>query len=173
MITLETNRLFMREFLPEDAPGMFELNNDPEVMLYTGDVPFANEAAALNLINTYDQYKKYQLGRLAVIRKADGIFMGWCGLKYMEETQEVDLGFRLKKEYWGMGYATEASLACLHYGFSFDHINTIIGRSWINNKASIRVLEKTGMKRVKEFIYNEHPCFYYAIHKEKDHPKND
>jgi ribosomal-protein-alanine N-acetyltransferase len=166
MITLETNRLFMREFLPEDAPGMFDLNNDPEVIQFTGDVPFANEEAALNLINTYDQYKKYQLGRLAVIRKTDGVFMGWCGLKYLEETQEVDLGYRFKKEYWGMGYATEAGLACLSYGFRLEHIQTIVGRAWVQNKASIRVLEKMGMKFVKEILRDHQPQVYYAIHKE-------
>lgn len=165
MIRLETDRLLMREFLAEDAEDMYHLNNDPEVMQYTGDIAFANSQEALDLITKYDQYRKYQLGRLTIIRKIDGAFLGWCGLKFLQDTKEVDLGYRFKKQFWGKGYATEACYANLQYGFSFPHINVIIGRTRIDNTPSIRVLEKMGMKFQREFLWEGMPSLYYQVTK--------
>jgi RimJ/RimL family protein N-acetyltransferase len=53
-------------------------------------------------------------------------FTGWCGLKYLSETNEVDLGYRFMKKFWGKGYATEAALACIEYGFSRLHLQKLL-----------------------------------------------
>src|SRR5437773_1204468 len=62
-------------------------------------------------------YRKYGFGRWAVVLKTNGKAIGMAGLKYLAEWNEVDLGYRLLPEYWGMGLATEASRACVEYGF--------------------------------------------------------
>jgi ribosomal-protein-alanine N-acetyltransferase len=150
-IVIETPRLILREFLMEDAPFVFELNADREVIQYTGDTAFSNLSEAIALIQNYDQYKKHGYGRWTILRKEDFAYLGWCGLKYNADIKQTDLGFRLMKRYWGKGYATEAAQACLDYGFEHLDLAKIIGRAMIKNHSSIRVLTKIGMKFEKEF----------------------
>jgi len=72
--------------------------------------------------------------------------MGWCGLKYLSEQNEVDVGYRFMKKFWGFGYATEAALACIEYGFARLDLHRIVGRALPANLGSIKVLEKCGME---------------------------
>ncbi len=146
---LETERLYLREFELEDAKSMFALNAVNEQIQYTGDVPFESITAAQNFLLNYSDYKRNGFGRWACITKEEGHWIGWCGLKRHSDGL-VDLGYRFFKEYWGMGYATESSLACLAYGFNELGLKEIVGRSAKANLASIRVLEKIGMKLWKE-----------------------
>jgi RimJ/RimL family protein N-acetyltransferase len=154
MNTLKTNRLTLRQLTTDDAESFYLLNNDPEVLQFTGDKPFADVAAARVFLEGYDQYQKYGVGRWAVIRKEDSVFLGWCGLKYTPETNEYDIGFRFFKCFWNQGYATEAAKACLDYGFTVLGLNVIIGRAMKENIASIKVLRKIGMTFDKELDFN-------------------
>ncbi len=142
---LQTERLILREFSPDDAVHMYLLNLDPEVLRFTGDVAFENIAAARVFLEQYDHYQKYGFGRWAVIRKSDQAWLGWCGLKFSENTSEYDVGFRFFKKYWGQGYATEAAATCLDAGFHTFGMPLIVGRAMIANVNSIRVLQKIGM----------------------------
>ena len=142
---LESHRLLLREFNISDAEKMFELNNDPDVLKYTGDIPFDSVQNAEEFIKKYNSYKVYGFGRWAVVLKDQEEFIGWCGLKRNEENY-VDLGFRLFQKFWGNGYATEAAIACLSYGFNELEIPEIIGRASLDNPASIKVLKKIGME---------------------------
>lgn len=145
----DTERMIIREMTPDDAESLYLLNADPEVIRYTGDPPFENIEAARNLLIHYDQYRKYGIGRWALINKSDATFLGWCGLKFSEENKEYDIGYRLFKKYWNMGYASEAAAECLHLGFHRFEIDTILGRAMKENIASIRVFEKIGMRFLK------------------------
>jgi len=100
-IILKTLRLILREFIPEDATNMFELNADPEIIRFTGDEPFKSIEEAKALIQKYDQYKKYGYGRWTVIDDSSSEYLGWCGLNYNKEANETDLGFRFKRSAWG------------------------------------------------------------------------
>lgn len=141
---LETKRLILRELTTEDAEKFYELNSDPEVIRYTGDVPFRTIDQARNFLTDYKDYRKNGFGRWAVIEKTTQEFIGWCGLK-LNEQDLVDIGFRFFRNYWGFGYATESASACLNYGFDTLKLTIIIGRSARANKASIRILEKLNM----------------------------
>jgi RimJ/RimL family protein N-acetyltransferase len=163
MIMLETPRLLLRQFLAEDAPFFFALNNDPEVIRYTGDTPFKDMEAAQTFLANYDQYEKYHSGRLSVLLKETGELLGWCGLKYHPQNGETDLGYRFKKIYWNKGYATEASIACLQYGFSVLNLPFIAATAMKENTASIRIMEKLGMKYWKEVQEHDGPCVCYRI----------
>lgn len=143
-IITETERLLLREWNTGDAEAFYNLNNNPEVLKFTGDVPFSSISEAETFIRNYDQYKLNGYGRWAVIEKASGKFIGFSGLK-LNEQGDVDLGFRFFEEEWGKGYATEAALACLEIGFKQYKIDSIIGRADQKNKASVKVLEKLGM----------------------------
>ncbi len=154
MTIIETARLRLTVFSEKDAEGFFNMNNNPEVLRYTGDLPFENIEAAKAFILSYDHYQKYGYGRWTIRRKSDNVYLGFCGLKYHSDMQEVDLGYRLDRKYWGKGYATEAARVCLDYGFKILKIDRIIGRSEIKNKASIHILEKIGMQFLKEFDFD-------------------
>ena len=159
---LETPRLLLREFREEDAPHFFQLNEESEVIRYTGDQPFISVEEARQFLLDYDQYEKYGYGRWAVLlKKPAPIWAGWCGLKYIPELDETDIGFRFFRRYWGQGYATEAARACLDYGFRQVALKRIVGRAMKENVASVRVLEKIGMEYWKEFDFMEHPGLYF------------
>lgn len=146
---IETPRLYLREFELSDARDMFELNSDKEVIKYTGDDHFSLESEALNFIKNYDHYKTHGFGRWAVILKENNKFIGWNGLK-LNEDNDIDIGFRFFKEYWGRGFASESAKAVLDYGLNVLKIEYIVGRAAPENIASVRVLEKLGMKFIKQ-----------------------
>lgn len=107
---LETQRTILRKLTKEDAQDFYNLNLDEEVLKFTGDKPFKNLQAAKDFLINYDQYEKYGVGRFAVIDKKKSEFLGWCGLKYSEEKNEYDIGFRFYKRFWSKGYATETAI---------------------------------------------------------------
>ena len=158
---LETERLVLREFAVEDALGFYQMNDNAEVLQYTGDKPFRDPEAAAAFILSYNHYKVHGYGRWTIVRKTDQAYLGFCGLKYHPETEEVDLGFRLIRNEWGRGYATEAASACLEYGLNQLKLPRIIGRVRQVNTASVKVLEKIGMKRVGAFDFEGHPAWLY------------
>lgn len=144
----ETDRLILRQFSVDDATDFFELNTNPEVVKYTGDVAFESIKQAAEFLDNYTEYEQSGFGRWAVIRKDDNAFLGWCGLKRNEEGY-VDIGFRFFQHFWGAGYATEAAQKSIEIGFNDYHLDEIIGRTAKQNSGSIRVLEKIGMEFFK------------------------
>ena len=152
-IVIETDRLLVRKFTEDDAPLLYDLNLDPEVIRYTHD-PLTDVEEARKVLEEVilPQYILYDHGRWAVHLRSGLEFIGWCGLKYLTETNEVDLGYRFKKNFWGNGYATEAARACIKYGFATLNLQRIVGRALPANLASIKVLEKCGMKYLHEEV---------------------
>lgn len=165
MIITETQRLVLRELNVSDAEAFYRLNSNPEVLKHTGDRPFLSVADAKSFLENYSDYKANGFGRWAVIARDTGAFIGWCGLK-LNEDQLVDIGFRFFREQWGKGYATESAEASLAYGFDHLKLDEIVGRAFIDNKASIRVLEKLGMHFWKnESCEGIQKAVYYKINR--------
>lgn len=163
MKIIETERLLLRYWRNEDAEDLFQLNQDKEVMKFTGDVPFKTTEDAERLIKNYTHYTNYGYGRLAVIEKSTGYFIGWCGLKYTPEQNVTDIGFRFYKKFWNRGFATEAAIACISDGFKTYHLNKIIGRVMNENIASVKVLQKCNLKFETYFDFDGQPGSIYAI----------
>lgn len=164
MMTLvfETQRLLFRLFRMEDAALIYTLNLDPEVTRFTHDPIKDIEQAAEVLEKTIlPQYALYNHGRWAVHIKITGEFIGWCGLKYRAELNEIDLGYRFMKQFWGKGYATEAADASIRYGFEKLNLNRIVGRAELGNTGSIRVLEKCGMTYIGNEEVDGYPVRTY------------
>ncbi|MEY2560487.1 MAG: [ribosomal protein S5]-alanine N-acetyltransferase [Verrucomicrobiota bacterium] len=149
-VILETDRLLVREYVEEDAEAFFKLNTDPEVLRFVPDKALLNvdQARQLLIDHPIGDYRKHGFGRGACILKATGEQIGFAGLKYLEELGEVDVAYRLLPAYWGQGLATEAALASVRYGFADLGLNRIIGLVMSENIASVRVLEKTGLRYV-------------------------
>lgn len=163
-IILETDRLILRTFTPDDAKMFFELCSDPKVLEFTGEKPLKSEKEALQVLTEKilkNQYEKSGFGRWAAHLKKNGLFIGWCGLK--EENGEIDLGYRLRKRFWGKGFATEAAKAVLDYGFEELQLEKIHAKCMAENAASVRVMEKAGMTFNSEISFSGKPGVRYEM----------
>ena len=160
---LSTERLILRKFTPQDAQDFYNLNNDPEVLKFTGDLPFSSVSEAEVFLKNYDAYKKYGIGRWAVILKSNLEFIGFCGLKYHPDKDIVEIGYRISKHFWGRGFATEAAKASIQYGFEKLGYKKIFAHVHQENIASQRVLGKIGMTKQQNIWYDGQPALLYAI----------
>lgn len=166
-VVAQSARLQLRRFAPADAPGFFELNQDPLVVRFTGDRQFADLQAARDYIDAYDQYDLYGFGRWSIYLRETGEYAGFCGLKYLPEKDEVDVGFRLRRNLWGKGLATEAADLALGIGFGACGLTTIVGRAMKNNFASHSVLRKLNMNLTETFREEGKTWCRYQITREE------
>jgi [ribosomal protein S5]-alanine N-acetyltransferase len=134
------------------------------VLKYLDEPPLETAEQALHILNTIilPQYKN-NLGRLAIHVKTTNEFIGWCGLKYRPELDEIDLGYRLMQQHLGNGYAFEAAQHSVDYDFQQLNLKTIVGQAHIENTASLKILEKLGMQFIREEIIDDCPVKTYHI----------
>jgi RimJ/RimL family protein N-acetyltransferase len=168
--TLSTERLLLRPFTEADAEAFYKLCSDPLILQYTGDpgVKSVEEAREGLRTRTLADYRKYGYGRLACVLRADGALIGFAGLKYLPELDEVDLGYRLLPAHWGRGLATEASRAVLDHGLGPMGLIRIIALVEPENVRSVRVVEKLGMVREGVMDYRGARVVRYAAEKAPD-----
>ena len=154
-VILETDRLLLRQYVEEDAEAFFELNSDPKVLRFVPDKQLLNVQQARQILIDHPiaDYRKHGFGRGACILKSTGQQIGFAGLKYLEELDEVDVAYRLLPAFWGQGLATEAALASVRYGFAKLGLKRIIGLTMPENVASIQVLEKAGLHYTEEVSF--------------------
>ena len=166
---METDRLLLRTFVPDDLEVFYHLVSDPDVTRFTLDGGKSREEVKQGLEErVFGDYRKYGYGRWATVLKATGRIIGFAGLKFLEDIGEVDLGYRFFKEYWGKGLATEAARALLAYGFDVLQLRRVIGIADVENKASIRVLEKVGFQFERLTTYMGHDVAWYVMEKPGD-----
>ena len=135
---IETERLILRKITLDDKEELFKLHSDPDVQKYTGEpVVESIEEIEKAIRARIKDYEKYGYGRWATILKNGMQFVGWAGLAYLPEFDEIDIGYRFLPEYWGLGLATEASHAILNYGFDKLKLRNIIAIAMKENRASI------------------------------------
>ncbi len=170
-IYLETERLILREILQEDAEAFFAMDSNPEVVKYVGIKPLTDINQSVKMIESIrNQYIENGIGRWAVVRKEDRKLVGWSGLKLIKEINNhqniYDLGYRFTPEYWGIGYATETSIAVLNYAFNEMKLNKVFAYADVENDASNHVLKKLGFEEKDTFIDEGDNCFWYELKKE-------
>lgn len=167
--TIETERFFLRPAVPEDAQGFFELDSDPEVHRYLGKKPVKSLEECHRVIEwLMHQYESYHTGRWVIEDKASGEFIGWAGLKFVrEETNGMvdfyDVGYRLRKKFWGRGIAYECAKASVRYGFVTLGLKEIFAAADAENGASIRILEKCGFGFEGRFLYDGSVHNWYRL----------
>lgn len=163
MKRLTTDRLLLRPLTLEDAGALNRLNADPQVMRYIGPLQDSVEKTRRYLMDgPMADYHKYGFGRHAMLHRASGEFIGFCGLKYLPELDEVDVGYRLLPAYWGQGLVTEAARETMRFGREDLGLKRIIGLAMPDNQASIRVLEKLGMQYEKQVTHLDTECVCYC-----------
>ncbi len=149
-IKLTTERLYLREFTTDDAQLLVDLNSNPNVTRYTGDGQVDIAQAKEILTDVIFPQCKNNIGRWAVCLKDTNEFVGWCGVKYIEQLNETDLGYRFFEKHWGKGYATESAEAVMDHALNVLKLKNLVGRADLENTVSRKVLEKVGMKFSEE-----------------------
>ena len=146
---LETERLRLRLFNYDDIQVMFELGSDPEIIRYAENEPLKDLQEARQRLEEgpLSDYEKYGYGRFAVELKETGKVIGFCGIKYIEEIDLPEVGYRYLTEYWGRGIGTEAARACVEFARDDLKIKKLVAMIIPENTASIRVAEKLGMTK--------------------------
>lgn len=135
---LNTQRLGLRRFTADDADRLVDLDGDPEVMRFLGRPP----PRSFYLDHPHP-------GRFVAFESATGAFVGWFALK--PTGQGLELGYRLKRQYWGRGYATEGSRALIDHAFTSLGAERIYAETMAVNVRSRRVMEKAGLRFVRVF----------------------
>jgi RimJ/RimL family protein N-acetyltransferase len=112
-------------------------------------------------------WDQHGFGRWATIERESNKLIGWCGLSYLESTEDVEIGYGIAKSYWGKGLASEAAAAVIKWGFEDLGLNHIVAVAWPENAASRRVMDRLGMTYVKIASHYRTEVVYYAISREE------
>ena len=166
---LETERLILRELVPTDDLGMFELDSNPEVHRFVGKKPVKHiDESRLMIENIRNQYVENGIGRWAVLLKETNEFIGWSGIKLIKESINnhqnfYEIGYRFIQKHWGKGYATEAGLAFVDFAFNEMKIPDLYAYADCDNADSRRILEKIGMHFVNSFEYQGEEEVWYSM----------
>ncbi|MEW8970664.1 GNAT family N-acetyltransferase [Mesobacillus jeotgali] len=157
MIYLETARLILRDWSAEDLEHFAKMNADQEVMKYFANTLSEEETHQFSH-NIISELQTCGYGLYAVEVMGAKEFIGFIGFHRAtfeaDFTPCIEIGWRLKKEAWGQGYATEGAMACLEHGFADLGFSKVVSFTAEINRPSINVMKKIGMKPVKTF---QHP----------------
>lgn len=147
-MALETPRLRLRRFVPADAAFVVALLTSPDWLRFIGDRGVRTEGDALAYIERLNAtgYAKNGFGLYHVSRRSDETPVGMCGLLRRDTTPDVEIGFAFLAEHAGLGYATEAGAAVLREARELHGLRRIGAVVMPENRASIRVLEKLGLR---------------------------
>jgi RimJ/RimL family protein N-acetyltransferase len=171
MTTIETERLLLRMFRPEDLDELARLLSDPDVVKYVGDGnPVGREEADKALKSIIKHWDTHGFGRWATVDKETREFIGFGGLRSLFGIPEVV--YHLAKAQWGKGLATELGRAALRFGFEEHQFERIVAIARPGNAASIHVMEKLGMKYEMHTSYYNNNVIQYTINREDFHPDN-
>jgi RimJ/RimL family protein N-acetyltransferase len=157
-VTIETPRLRLRDWREEDIePFIRHLNVEP-VMRWLGGVrtPEQQAAAVRERFMVWQETRGFTFW--AVERKADGELLGFCGLKIADDAgspveDELEIGWRLREDAWGQGYAKEAAIASLDFAFGPLAAPRVVSLTVSGNEASWGLMERLGMTRRPDLDY--------------------
>ena len=150
---LHTARLVLQPESLRDFPRFYSMSVDPEVMKYIGDgtiFHWTEETALAKFRERIAARQNQPFGNLAVYRKDTGQYVGWCGIAPSRFLQEIELSYRLSRDSWANGFATEAARAILREFFQVTEIKNVFSCTHPDNGASRKVLEKLG------FVFSHH-----------------
>jgi RimJ/RimL family protein N-acetyltransferase len=164
MVTLETDRLILRMLRESDLDAYAEMHADPEVMRYMGDgQPLARPVAWRNLAMMVGHWSLRGYGLWAAEERSSGVLVGRVGFWNPEGWPGFEIGWMLRRSFWGRGYATEGARAALRYGFTVLGQAHVISLIHPENAGSIRVARRLGERLVGPTEVNGKPALVYRI----------
>ncbi len=144
---IETPRLVLKLQSLHDFDRFYAMSKDPEVMAYIGDGSVFHWTRKVAFAKFRDQISAtvvVGLGTRAIYRKRDALYLGWCSVAPSAFLKHMELGYRLCRDAWGKGYATEAAEALLAAAYCRTDVDRIMACVHPGNAASLRVLKKLG-----------------------------
>ena len=153
---LKTQRLILREFRQEDLAQLAPILADPQVMKFSPTGILSVEQTRMKINGFIASYEKHGFGKWAILLKECNKLIGYCGIavEQVDNVYEPEIGYRLAPEFWGRGLATEATSATIQYGFEQFKLPYLLGIVEPANTASVRVLEKLGMKYERKTVFH-------------------
>ncbi|MCE2992958.1 MAG: GNAT family N-acetyltransferase [Candidatus Jidaibacter sp.] len=176
MKIIETERLILRTWTSEDIEPFYTMNQDPKVTKFLlGPLMLEECESFIQAQNEHFHEHNYTL--FATELKESDEFIGFVGLKYRglefktEFSPSTEIGWRLASQYWGKGYATEAAIAVLKYGFEKCGLDQIVSFTVPANVKSIAIMERLGMQRDGDCNFkhpnlaDNHPLSEHVLYK--------
>lgn len=168
---LETPRMILREWKSQDLDNLIKLNQDPEVMRYFPYL-YTPEMTIKHLHSFQEAFNKFGYTMFVCELKATGQFIGFVGIlnrSDMPFSPCTEIGWRLDKNYWGIGLAVEAAQKCLELAFEVHSLAEIISFTSKINVPSQRVMQKLGMVYAEDFYHYKfdktHPLALHVLYK--------
>jgi RimJ/RimL family protein N-acetyltransferase len=156
-----TERLTAQRLGHADLDDLVALHLDPDVSRYLGGVRLPAVTTAY-LETNMAHWDRYGFG-LWTWRTLDGEFVGRAGMRHVvvEDAQEVEIAYALKRAFWGMGMASEITKALLEVGFQRLGLSSLVGVVFVSHVASRHVLEKAGFLLERDVVFHDQPCVLY------------
>lgn len=163
---LETERLILRGWRPDDFDAFAAIHGDPEVMTFLGGAQSRGDAWR-SLASLMGHWAMRGYGKWAVERKSDGAMMGRVGMINPDGWPGLEIGWTLGRPYWGQGYATEAAEAAMRYAFLTQPVDRMISCIDADNFASQEVARRLGETRGESSVLRiggkEYPIEIWSI----------
>ena len=151
--SVQTPHLTLRPLQPADAVVLHRIYQSEGVLRYfPNPTPPPLEKVQRFIAGQQAHWEKYGYGNWGILPKGESEIVGWAGLQFLPELNETEVGFLLDRPFWGKGYATEAALASLDFGFEHFNLDHIIALVHPDNLASRRVIEKCGLVYVETLL---------------------
>lgn len=170
-MNVKTDRLLLRELEESDSENMLLLSSDPEVTKYMDYIIFKNGTEAKKWVKekVYNNQIPRSSYNFVIELKDNNEFVGWIGIGESNNPTKgnSDFGYAILGKYWGKGIATEALRAVIDFVWKETKANKIYGECQIQNIASIKVMEKAGMKFETEFEEKSRESVRYTITESK------
>lgn len=175
-MTIETGRLRLRDWTEADIAPFIRHTNTPAVMRWLGGVMSEEEAQARVRERIMPWQEERGFTFWVVERKADAELLGFCGLKIVDTPGcpvegDPEIGWRLREDAWGQGYAREAAAASLDFAFGTLGFSHVVAITFVENEASWGLMERLGMTRRPDLDYvdagfPDHVAIVYRIARE-------
>jgi ribosomal-protein-alanine N-acetyltransferase len=162
--TITTERLLLRPFTEQDADPLYDILATEGVLRYFPNPdPWPRDRVGRFVAFQIKHWEDHGFGWWAVEPRGKGELIGWNGLQYLPDTDEVEIGYLLAKDYWGQGLATEGAWPGLQFGFETLGLERIVAVVHPENTASQRVTAKLGMSFTNEADYFGMHVYRYEI----------
>jgi RimJ/RimL family protein N-acetyltransferase len=162
-LPIETARLLVRPFEPDDVDSMAKIYGDPDVMRHVSIGVLDRERTTALLEDYRRAQERHGFSSWAVTEKESGTVVGDVGFGRYAPTGEPELGYTLAAEFWGRGYALEAARACVAAAFVHLSYPRLVAKVQPDNERSLRLAERLGMRTVETIAVDGQPHLLLAL----------
>ncbi len=158
----QSPKIIIREFLPQEKQLFLDLFKDEQVTQY---LPVTSPERYIEMFDELlENYQKKNLSRWAIFNAADNDFIGMCVARiFFHDSNQIEIGYVLGRNYWGKGIATEVCKALTEYSFANTGTKEVVAITDLDNTGSQNVLQKVGFERLSNLMRNQEELAYFKI----------